>query len=281
MREHKAKNGSRIRVYGSYGEFMQTCLGPSEMPLGKRSSRSNEDNWSGGSWAHAEKTGPMGDMATAKILRSSIIKEANRVMGQVSRFDPVYREEGGVWIDVSRFLAGEPEVWGDMVDQGATRRARRAAIVFNACANCMVSSTNYEKVARLIGGAILGLKAMGISVSLHVCYANRGGVDVDITAIDMTPGEGFDVARLAATTSTWFFRRLVFSLWECRDAAYRNGHGIPGFYGSSIPMTQQDAQELTGYKGATVLNLEQMTVWPEKQIQEAILSTIKQGEAVL
>lgn len=277
----------RIRVYESYPEFVRAALGASEMFDENRSSRrvdtKRDGGWHGGTWDTAQTVGVTGDVEQARKLRAGIVKEANRIMGTVPRLDPVYREEGGIWIDVSRYLNGEPEAWGDMVSMGEERRARQASIVFSAGANCDVSADAYENAATMIGGAILGLKAMGLAVSLHVCYKNVAyGADTDIMAVNMTDSGGFDVARLAATTRTWFFRRLVFSWWETQDAKFREVHGVSkyGGYGKSVPMQEDEAKLVTGYKNPVLLNMEDIARWDTKQIQDAILGTLKQKEGV-
>lgn len=273
------KEPGRIMLFESYPEFVKAALGPSDMQ-GGRHSRFNTDSWSGGSWDHAEKTAPTGDIEGAARLRTGILREANKIMGDMERLDPVYREEGGIWIDVSRFISGEPECWGDMVARGETRKARRAAIVFNAVGNSNVKAEDYERVATLIGGSVLGLRSMGISVSLHVCYANSGGGEVDIATIDMTSGGGFDVARLSAITRTWFFRRIVFSYWETRDKGFRKTHDIRYSYGRSVPMETGDAQLVSGVKEPLILNMEAMTNWNDQQVRDAILGVLTRKEVV-
>jgi len=268
--------------FESYGTFMKAALGPSAMADSERSSRDKDrESFYGGTWEEAKTKGLAGDIQTGLLLRQGIIRGANRIMGQVTRLDPVFRADRGIWIDVSRYLSGEPEVWGDMIDDNAERRARRVAVVLGAGVNCFVNASDYEKVMVGVGGTILGLKASGIQVSLYLCYRNDGR-DTDITAIDMTAGGAFDISRLAAMTRTWFFRRLVFSWWETRTSKFRGDHGIErgGGYGHSTSMTRQNAIDVSGIPNAVVFNVDQMTGHSEENIRKMILSSIKDAEKV-
>ncbi len=277
MRETKIENG-RILRYPSYGEFVAQALGPSDMDMLDRHSRTNSDRFSGGTWDHAANTAPLGDMPNAKRLQAAILKAASVIRGQASRLDPVYQIDDGLAIDVARYLTGEPEVWLNLIDQNATRLARHANIVYNAAAACVVSPSQYERVSTAIGGAVLGLKSMGIPVSLHVCFANTGARpqrEVDIASIDMSSPQGsFDMAQLAAVCQLWYFRRLVFSYWETRDAIFRQVHTVPGGYGCVFPMTQEQADHVAGRTGSILLNLCDMTGLSQEEIQQRILTQV-------
>jgi hypothetical protein len=209
-----------------------------------------------------------------------MIKQANQIMGQIPRLDPVFKADGGIWIDIPRYLTGEPESWGDMLDLGAERRSRKVAIVFNAGANCYVDTEAYERVAQTVGALVLGFRASGVPLSLYVCYKNSMHQDTDITAINMTAGGMFNIAHLAALTRTWFFRRLVFSWWETREKEFRDKHEIVigGGYGRSSPMAQQEAVQLSGIPNTVLLNLSELVTETPPMIRDRIMTVFKETE---
>lgn len=270
-------NPGRIRIL-SYREFIQIALGPSPLAPSARASRKDEHGWAGASWETAQAKA-MGDTETALRLRQNMVRQANKIMGHMPRLDPVYRPDGGLWIDVSRYLAEEPEVWGDLQDAGQHRRGRRATVVLSAGANAFVDVRQYEQVTQMISGTLLGLKMSGVAISLYVCYKNEGIGDMDITALSLTDGSVFNLAQLAAITRTWFFRRLVFSYWETRDATFRGAHSIErdSGYGCSTRMSLDEARLVSGVQNPVLFDISSGG-WQADAVQQAILASLQTAE---
>lgn len=268
------KSKSEIRTFTSYPTFVRQGLdGACEISNKKRQSILSRDAWAGGSWDMAKRLASGGDIERAGKLRASILTEARRILSTVPRLDPVYREEGGIWIDVSRYLSGEPEVWGDMVAQGGDRFGKRITLIVEAAVNCHVDADAYERAGTLIGGGVLGLRAAGYTVGLHVAYKIQGGGRTYTTTFPLTGTAGFDAAQLAAVLTPWFFRRIMFAVMETQDADYRREMSIPyGNYGHSVnTMTDEESEIIAGHKGARVIHLNDVLGQGEDAIRQAIL----------
>lgn len=275
MQITKIKSGD-VRTWKNYESFVQQSFAPSDMSASERSSRrkeSDRENWAGGSWEYASNLAPIGDVAHAKSLRANILKEASRVMGQVPRLDPVYRDDGGIWIDVSRYLSGEPEAFGDMVDQNANRNARQISIIVECVCSSIFTAKQYEKAGTIIAGAILGLKAAGYFVSLHIAYKTEREMLNHTLAFPLTGRTGFDVAKLAAVFTPWFFRRTVFSIMETMDESFRQRCGVSdgGGYGRVGRIYPEEEKLIAGHDKNKIISLTQVIRSGEDEIRAALI----------
>ena len=266
------------RKYESLDALVKRALAESGMSDDTRSSRRETAGsvWHGGTWTSAVTLAQNGDMEGAKRLAPAILKGANSMMNHAPRLDPVYSIEGGRWIDIARYVHGEPECWGDLVENDPAPR-RGLAIVINPVASADVSSHSIDKLGVEIGGAVLGLQALGYSVSVFVACKNRGSDFREM--IDHAPlnpyGQPLDVSRLSVILRPWFLRRILFSIWETMSATDRNNWRIKqnGGYGSVSLLTEADARLISGQEKAISIDVQSSVNYPA-DVKNRILRAI-------
>lgn len=265
------RHTARLYKFSSYTEFVERSLHGAWSENYYRESRDTEPaEFFGETWENVQKIAPTGDIEGARTLTSHIIKEANKIMSDVPRLDPVYREEGGIWIDVSRYLSGEPEVWGDMVCQGETRKARHLSFALVAGVTSGFKAKDYLKTARAVAGCLVGLKASGYSLSVDILYETRGTSShygyCTMSFPLLTASGGFDVAKLAAVMSPWFHRRIKFGVMETLPDETSSGYGT-----SELHMNQKKAETVTGKKDVHVVVLQSLIGCGQEAIKEAMM----------
>jgi hypothetical protein len=246
----------------TYEELIAQALGESGMKTDERSSRDNDrGNWYGNtSWSEAVSKAQNGDIAGAAALQPLILAGATKVRMEMGRLDPVYRLDEGRWIDVARFVKGEPECWGDMVEVQEQTVRRSVSVVINTCVSASVNSKDMDRVAVAVGSAVLGLQSSGYTVSLYLAVVNSGydaGKPWIIGAPINQGGAPLDIARLSAVLRPWFFRRILFSVWETASAEQRRTFSIVkgGGYGRVGNLKDKDAQRITGDKNAIMVDI--------------------------
>jgi hypothetical protein len=131
-----------------------------------------------------------------------------------------YDVAAGEWLDVGRFLSGEPECFGVTVE-GDTLAAPVVRLVANISASGAVSTKSLFKRGAAILSAIDVLEACGRRVELTVGFASRG-YDVpklECSLLAKAAGQPVEPDRLAfLLCHAAFLRRIAFSVYE------QNGH---------------------------------------------------------
>lgn len=241
--------------FNSLGDMLAQAQAPSVMEY--RSSRKEaRQEWDDNTdFPSAIVKATNGDIEGAKRLSPAILKELQASFGHTPRFDVAYDLEGGLWVDIDRFNSGEPELWGNMI-QGDPMPSRSLSIVYNASYSYRVTASQIDKITVELGSAILGAQAMGYSVSLYICAKSIG--DRGATSITSAPvnpnATALDVSILSAILRPWFFRRIIFSIWETQGEAFRKRFHIGGGYGKPARLAQEEAQAITSEAKTLVIN---------------------------
>lgn len=242
-------NKNTYYSHSSYNALVAVALGPSEMPDDQRSSRREETRWAGGlTFEQAEACAKTGDLEGAKKLSPKILERAETMFQNTLRADPIYTLEGGKWIDVARFVRGEPECWGDFVEL-ETAPKPGVAIAFNISAHSGISAEQMQKAGVELGGTILGLQALGYPVTLYFTMkVSSGDKSFIVSAPINDAGRMLDVSKMSAVFRPWFFRRVMFAYMETLSEEMRNHFGIChyGGYGRPGSLTADDLEKIAG-----------------------------------
>lgn len=262
----------KIYSFASLSDLVNVAInGKSEMASTSRSSRVPSEGraWSGGSWEDASRLAVNGDIEGARRLAPAVLKAVNALVANHPRLDPVYRLDEGRWIDVARYVKGEPECWGDMVE-GERAPRKGAAVIVNVAASAAVSAPSLDRIGVAIGSAILGLQTQGYAVTLyaaekiHPSYGRGGSNDVCLTYAPVNPGGSpLDVSRLSVILRPWFLRRIMFSFDETLPHDVREFFGIPGGYGRVAPLDIKDAELISGQKDAVIIDVNSAVYNPD------------------
>jgi hypothetical protein len=276
-----------LEFYESYEEVLAAAQGPSQMTENERASRKpSKRSWDNGyTWNKALDTARTGDIDGAKRLSPEIIALANKLILHTSRFDPEVKLDGGTFIDVARYVNGEPECWVEMVENNKAPK-QGLTLVVNIGANSQVKAEELDRVAENIGGAVVGLQAGGCPVTVliaHKCTSSNWGNEDSVYTMSfpLNPaGRMLNIAQLSAILSPWFFRRIYFSLAETYDKDMREAMGFvdEGGYGRSSKLTVSEIKSLITTESHVVINVNELVYRPYR-IMELIEASLKQEVA--
>lgn len=270
-----------VHSYPSLNAMMSLAVnGTSSMRNNDRYSRSaNRSDWYGATWSEAVKMTAHGDIEGARRLHKDVLEAVNNAVVYLPRLDPVYKLDEGRWIDVARFVKGEPECWGDMVESEPAPR-KGIAIIVNVACHAGVPANTIDKIGVVLGSSILGLQAQGYTVTLYAAQKISGyrGSDKWTHLLELAPvnpgGVPLDVAQMSIILRPWFLRRVLFSLEETFPKDVREAFDIGGGYGRPDTLTESEAQELTGQKTAIIIDIAGYVRNP-KAIRDDILRQVK------
>ncbi len=264
------------KQYPSLDALASAAMGKSAMADKQRMSREKTREWHGASWDDAKAKALGGDMAGAKRLSPTILDNVKRGVTIAPRLDPEYRIEGGQSIDISRFNHGEPECWLSM-EEAATMPKQGVAVIVNLSTNGRMSADQLEKAGIAIGSAIIGLQAQGVGVTLYVSKFITSCGNVALISAPINPGGSpLDVAKLAVIVQPWCTRRLLFSLYETYDAAFRKDMDITitGGYGRPMELSEV-ARKIVAPSETTVITIEMQDAYSYPEgVAETIASAI-------
>lgn len=157
----------------------------------------------------------------------------------------------GQFIDVGRYLSGEPEVFGADFDDGESNAARVVSIRLNSCVSASVSKESIiaRGVTTLV--AVDLLESCGIRCEVILSQATKTDYVANHNIVVKKPSEPVDVDRLAfwlAHPSA--FRRFGFKAMEIE------GHSPSGCYPTQMSDygSRQGTVELDSVKTATGLS---------------------------
>lgn len=250
-----------ITRYPSLGAFIDVASGASEMADNARPSRRMGPDlvpfFGGYTFDEAVSLARRGDIAGASIIRAETMKTASDTFRiKTARFDPVYRNDGGCQVDVGRYLSGEPECWADFVPVIESPRVG-VDVVLNIGAHWKIGAGQIASKASQIAGAVLGLQAAGYLVNVHIAKhwgGKRRDTESRTFAFPLNPGgTPLNVALLVAVLQPYFFRRVVFSMYETLDAKIRKAFNVGVTNGSSLPLSVNQARDIAGTTGRVVV----------------------------
>jgi hypothetical protein len=262
--------------YASLQALVNESISVSPMKENDRASRNPDSgrNWNGASWADASAMAQNGDLEGAKRLAPAMLKAVNAMLSKSPRLDPVYQLDGGRWIDVARYVKGEPECWGDMVEDTPMLK-RGATVIINCSVSSRATSSDYDKLGISIGSAILGLQAQGYAVTLYIAEKINGdGQGALLISAPVNPGGGpLDISHMSTVLRPWFLRRIIFSLQEHLPATLREKFGIDSGsgYGRPCPIDTRDIPKIApGSTQAVIVNVATYINMPDVVAQNII-----------
>lgn len=268
-------------IYGSLSELVAAALGPCQMPLDTRSSHKDSGiTWDGGYDFNAAVNLVIdGDMVGARRLAPAVLSGATALMSKVEeRNDPFYALDGGISIDVARYLSGEPECWLDMAVGTFNKPA--VTVLINPSIGGKSSSKTIDKIGENIGATILGLQALGYAVTVYAankCGGARNSSYELFVAAPINPGGGpLDIALMSAVLRPCFLRRILFSIRECAlDTQWRAAMGVEvnGGYGFAKTLNPNDARRITNAERVVTIDVQEFTGAPTA-IKESVMSQL-------
>jgi hypothetical protein len=276
-----------IKGYASLRELVHIALtAPCDAPKDRASRRGGNgdgyggggDKWAGGSWEDAKKRAQNGDIEGARRLRVDVLAAVNAMVTNMPRLDPVYKLDEGQWVDVARYVKGEPECWGSMIAE-ETAPKKGAAVIVNVAASASISASALDRLGVSIGSAILGMQAQGFAVVLHAAQKIQDDGTMLVHAPVNPGGCPLDIAHMSVILRPWFLRRIIFSLEETYTKELRDRFGISSYggYGQPSYITKADAKIISGRDNAVVINAQDAVKNPEG-VKDLILRQFKGGK---
>ena len=239
--------------YDSLGAFLRAAGGRSELPDGRRASRSvdgdferfsetenyrqavrlAEYGWSSG----AARAARLMDRIEAAAVQAAAVAPAGRaiVTGPVGHA-PV----------VPAYIAGRPD---DMLRWTGTAERPVVRVAVNNSHVCTAKAENIIRRGAAVAALIQALQARGYAVAVDAVFtvtsepSGRGSRSYMTVALHR-PEHPLDVDRLAfALAHPAMLRRLVFSWMECQPKEYRRTFHVvdTGGYGYPAELPEADA----------------------------------------
>lgn len=272
-----------LHIYSSIAKLVDAANGSSEMQTADRSSREpGKSEWAGASWPNALSMARKGDIKGAQRLAPKIADAVNSYVHAQKRLDPVYRLDEGRWIDVARYVKGEPECWGDMVETDPAPR-RAANVVFNIAATRGVPASAMDRIGESVASAVLGLQATGHSVTVYIAACSDSiyprKAHTGFIGAPLNPGGGtIDVSMLSAVIRPWFFRKIIFSLKETFNREYRERFSVGAGYGSARPMSTHEARKMFSLQEDPIIIDIMASYRRPDQVFDRLINQIKGGK---
>lgn len=235
----KTRAKAEILFNGTYEQYIQACTAPRVKHARGDSSRKHGDVsfYGSSTFEEAVELCTTGDIKRAKTISSIVIDTANAVRNKLPQYNIEYCSDEGAFIDVAKFVTGEPECLGQFVE---TNKAptRALSIAINMSFSCGYSAKSILELGGKFAGLLLGLRASGINATIYIYYTVQPS---SWSAKAMTAPESqriinltaCDTSKLAAAFSPYFFRRLDFSLAELQSEEHQEIYGVGCGYGRS------------------------------------------------
>lgn len=220
--EEKWDGKSKHREFDSLGEFIAFSRLPTDLPEYSRYSVTKSANTSWdlgagleGAYKLAEQGWPEGADRVARITERILGKINMAIGNQVAAVPSL---DGGAWVDVSRYCAGEPEHFWRFEESERSKRIVEIGVSLSASA-VIESSTICNRGAALLA-AICAMEQRGFSVGITIYTGGREVVDCGCDTLIKTPGQVLDVDRLAfCLIHPALLRRIWFAAQE-RECAH-------------------------------------------------------------
>lgn len=235
--------------FQSFGQFIDAVQAPAAMADKNRASLNGTATFTGtDSLADAvllARRGWQGGTATIERLRLRI----DKMLGGSIPVPDIEYDVSGDWLDIGRFLGGEPEYFGSMVDFGRRQDAPVAKMV-RVVVNIAASQSIGEETMLMRGAAAIvlvdTLERHGIRCRIDLCHAvSNRVVKADSLETYVTvkqEGEHLSPDKLAFLLGhRSSCRRLMFAIEEHDSDDVRRQFGIGrdmGGYG--IPCAAED-----------------------------------------
>jgi hypothetical protein len=277
-------NQTIYNSYASLAELVEYAHGKSEMQDDQRASRegcgklpNDRPTWHGATWDQASQMSRNGDIDGARKLQAKVLEATNALIHDKPRLDPEYRLDEGHWIDVSKYVKGEPECWGAMIESDTMLPRRGIALIVNVSFSAGVSAKSIEEVGAHLGGTILALQSLGYAVTLYACETISGGNNYVISAPVNPSASALDMSKVSIIIRPWFLRRIMFSLEETYDKKTREDIGVGWGYGHPRNITMADAKTIGGSNVTPVIVNMQDFIDRAHRVRDHIIFEVKKG----
>lgn len=232
--------GHHLEVFTSYGEFVNMA---SENPEPRASNKSGEEGWQGGTKSLNEA------VTLATEGWSEIRPEVDALLGDVTerlaeRLSNLYvprHDFGGAYVDMGRYLEGDPECMVTFNAEPAGAMGRVVKIAVAITASSMIDPDDIKRRGIAVLALVDTINKLGCGVELWVDSTVKGdGSSRYTTAVKVhDSNDSLDIDSIMfAVANPSMLRRLVFSIQEQSPTASKqgatartSGYGIPSTVG--------------------------------------------------
>lgn len=160
-------------------------------------------------------------------LQASLAGLLNHAITRKKASGVGYDVAAGEWLDVGRFLSGEPECFG-VTQEGNDTAAAVVTVLLNLSASGACDEHEFFARGAIAIGLVDTLESLGHRVEFKIgtsAECPRTAVTHEFTAVAKEPDQPLDVDRLAfLCCHPSALRRYVFSVYEKQG---RKGGGLP------------------------------------------------------
>lgn len=232
------------RRFDTLGDFLEFSEGPTDLEKGSRYSITNATNtqWDSGvglvdSYRLAREGWRDGADKISQ-LSEKILDKIGRATGNQVAATPAV--DGGAWVDVARYLSGEPEHFYRFEENIVSKRV--IEIGMSVCASGAIPGQTILNRGAAVLAAIVAMEQKGYSVGLTVDETANYKTTLTHEVCVKVPGEILDVDRLAfVCTHPAFLRRICFAASEREPSELREAVGVhSGSYGSPMDSIEKE-----------------------------------------
>lgn len=269
-----------VQKFDSAAEFVAFATSPIESGLSRSSQHATRRGFNLESWDATVKHAANGWSDGRKDVERLSARLESLLSGMIPVMTVNY-DVTGDWLDVGRFMTGEPEVFGTLVDSGMRVDATTPKLV-RIVANVCVSGSQSPESLRMRGAAVVAMADMlerhGIRCQIDLVAANggydRNGESSVITWARVKEfGDSMQLDSLAFILAhPDSFRRLMFSAWEHLPDDVRTANGMygDGGYGRVVEVDEGDERGdiyLDGFESAFSWGEKAVIAWIRKRLE--------------
>lgn len=239
----------RVNWYDSMGEVVDTVKGltPATKDALGRQSVDGDKEWAGGTWTECLKYAEYGWQADRELIDGEVEKVLEQVADRLNthmdnNFREVYDVAGG-YVDVARFLDGEPECMVEQFVEEAPKKGKVIKVLTNVAASSFIDEKVIRRRGRAVAIAVEVLYRLGFQMELWAGESVKGYGEVDgkkLQTVEMVKvKEASDPldwdAVMFSMAHPGMLRRIVFALNEARPTEERKACGFQRSGGYGMP----------------------------------------------
>jgi len=203
----------------------------------------SNNSWAGGSFERAMHMAKSGWKIDRDVADEDIEKQLEELQDRLNAhiddsFREVYDVAGG-FVDINRFLQGEPECMVEQWVDPAPQRGKVLKVVSMCTASSSIGETVLRERGRAVAVAVEVLHRLGFNIELWAgeCVAGGGALSVEMVKIkDAADPMDWDAVMFPIAHPT-FLRRFIFALNESRPENERSMFSFNGGgYGTPRPL---------------------------------------------
>lgn len=221
-------DGNYRTEFENYGEFLALC--EQELPPFEESRRcAPSERWDlNCGFAGALKLARDGWPEGRKTI-SEISEKLDSLVGETIRKADIQWEVTGDFVDIGRYLTGEPECMGQFTEIELPSTGKIVRVMVNLSASAGIDSHDMVKRGAAAVALIDALESCGRQCELFIVSAQTStygnGTHETIVPVKRA-GEHMELDRLAFTLAhPANYRRLFFAAWEHESSALRDNIG--------------------------------------------------------